>query len=74
MQLCTTVFEFEVGTDYKLFSIYQYTLFFSDLVIKSLMNKTESTESCGVKLKLEALTPTVKEAAITFKKAMAGEE
>lgn len=38
------------------------------------MNKNESADDCGVRLKLEALTPTVKEVAITFKKAVAGEE
>lgn len=38
------------------------------------MNKGESTGDCDVRLKLEALTPTVKEIAITFKKAVVGEQ
>lgn len=46
----------------------------TDLVIKSLMNKDEMTDDCGVKLELEALTPTVKEIAVTFKKAVVGEQ
>ena len=37
------------------------------------MNKNEADDDCGVKLQLEALTPSVKEVAITFKKVAASE-
>ncbi|KAK8399047.1 hypothetical protein O3P69_004257 [Scylla paramamosain] len=46
---------------------------YQDLVIKSLMSKNEADDDCGVKLQLEALTPSVKEVAITFKKVAASE-
>lgn len=38
------------------------------------MNKNESADDCGVKLKLEALTPAVKQIAVTFKKTVVGEQ
>ncbi|KAG0725427.1 E3 UFM1-protein ligase 1 [Chionoecetes opilio] len=47
---------------------------YQDLVIKSLMNKNEAAGDCGVRLQLEALTPAVKEVAVTFKKVVASEQ
>ncbi|XP_042213163.1 E3 UFM1-protein ligase 1-like [Homarus americanus] len=45
---------------------------YQDLVIKSLTTKTDLEADSDVKLRLETLTPIVKETAITFKKAAAG--
>ncbi|XP_071532971.1 E3 UFM1-protein ligase 1 [Panulirus ornatus] len=44
---------------------------YQDLVIKSLTTKSDMEGLSDVKLKLEALTPSVKEIGITFKKAAA---
>ena len=38
------------------------------------MNKNEAADDDGIKLQLEALTPSVKEVAITFKKTGASEQ
>nr|XP_045606783.1 E3 UFM1-protein ligase 1-like [Procambarus clarkii] len=45
---------------------------YQDLVIKSLTTKGDLEADSEVKLRLEALTPLVKEVAITFKKVTAG--